>query len=196
METEAITHATQICETADLVEKLAQQGEIDLSTLSFIKQLLSKHAIVSAASHLETTALEAVREFFSGLPEPLQAFVDGQAIHMQFMRLFDFKAENSAGRLLGSFGDAGRTLKTAMKSDCVAEARAFTQLCAERNRLVHNNYATLDASFSPKETRDLLVGAERFIEWLRVTVGPIVRSNTGDVGACGSAGDGSGEYES
>jgi len=98
----------------------------------------------------------------------LREFVRNKAIARQYHTLFQWNAKN-ANSFFGLFGD---DFKVRMKQRVAADTdldeaiRAFLELGEQRNRLVHQDYATFSLEKTSEEIFELYRTASRFVEEL------------------------------
>lgn len=159
----------QIKASSERLDRLASDGQIDISTLALLKGALSKHAVICAGSYFESEISKALSDMFSHVAAPLQTFVKKKALERQFANLFAFDSGN-ANKLFGYFGSefsASAKAVVARDQELAQSIRAFLQLCHERNRLVHNDYSSAVAQFSVDETLQLVEQAGTFTTWIR-----------------------------
>lgn len=168
MSVSADDHVAEVVLVAARLEELAQEGHLQLASLSLLTTALSKHAVVSAASFYERRVLELLLALFTDAPIAIREFVQRKALDRQFMNLFDFKSTN-ANTLFKLFGqDASVELKKSVEQDpeLPGAIRAFLQICGERNRLVHNDFSSLETDLSVGDVISLMTAADRFLGWL------------------------------
>ncbi len=140
-------------EASSIIKQLQNSSETSLQNSA--SDNFRKALLLAAASHFEhkicNLLVDFVKDRSSGSPL-IEAFVRNKAISRQYHTLFSWD-ENNANKFFGLFGKEFReamTLKT-KESDNLAESiKAFLQLGNERNRMVHQDYA----SFALDKTLD------------------------------------------
>ncbi len=128
-----------------------------------------KSLLLSAASHFERRMTDNVLEFINEMANEnylITSFVKNKAISRQYHTWFNWDQTN-ANSFFGLFGDSFRIfMKEKVKDDTqLAESiKAFLELGAERNRLVHQDYGTFSMEKTADEIYNLYTKASRFVE--------------------------------
>lgn len=152
---------------AALLIVLHQTQEISL--LSTVDDNWRKSLLLSAASHFERRMTGCVLTFVSGEASgnPLvTSFVKNKAVNRQFHTWFSWE-ETNANSFFGLFGAPFRTFmkeKVRTDSELSESIKAFLELGAERNRLVHQDYGTFWMEKTADEIYGLYKKASRFVE--------------------------------
>jgi RiboL-PSP-HEPN len=130
-----------------------------------------KALLLAAASYFEdrvcNAVLEFVRERATG-SALIENFVRNKAIARQYHSWFSWDA-NNANQFFGLFGAEFRTLmgtRVRESPDMQSAIRAFLELGSERNKLVHENYATFAMEKTLDEVYDLYQRSRVFVEVL------------------------------
>ncbi|MBF0550076.1 MAG: hypothetical protein HQK60_06035 [Deltaproteobacteria bacterium] len=130
-----------------------------------------KDLLLAIASHFEhrmcDCVLEYIKERASG-SVLVENFVQNKAITRQYHTWFNWESKN-ANQFFGLFGAEFKdTMKNrlAESDDLNSAVRAFLEVGNERNRLVHQDYATFSMDKTLEEIYDLYLKALRFIEYL------------------------------
>jgi hypothetical protein len=130
-----------------------------------------KVLVVSAASFYEHLVVEALHRFACKAPDPrVGEFVKRTVVKRGYSSLFDWDAGNVNG-FLAHFGDEfKKDVSTEIKADDDFRGgmAAFIQLGAQRNTLVHKNFAdnTTAGDQTVEEIYSSYTVALRFVEHL------------------------------
>jgi len=132
-------------EARAVIEALQLNADVSLQVAA--ADNLRKSLLLAAASYFEyrvcTLVLEFVRERSNG-SVLVENFVRNKAIARQYHNWFAWD-ENTANKFFGWFGNEFNTAMKdrVKKSEPLTESiRAFLEVGSERNRLVHQDYAT------------------------------------------------------
>ena len=124
------------------LQRVAETSLQNAASDNFRKALL-----LAAASYFEHRICSLLFEFVeerSGGPFLVASFVRNKAISRQYHTLFDWESAN-ANKFFGLFGEEFRAAMSQklQKSDALLESvKAFLEIGRDRNRLVHQDYAT------------------------------------------------------
>jgi len=140
-------------EAIAVVGTLEKQSELSLHISA--ADNLRKSLLLAAASHFEHKVTSVVADFVREAARGsvlVEQFVRNKAIARQYHTWFNWNDKN-ANQFFGFFGQEFQTLMVSrMKShdDLRLSVKAFLELGNERNRLVHQDYA----SFSLEKTME------------------------------------------
>ncbi len=150
-----------------VIKTLEQEAEISLQVAAgdhFRKVLL-----LAAASYFEHRVCEWVLGFVrerSGGSVLVANFVRNKAIARQYHTWFNWNAKN-ANQFFGLFGSEFRSemiSRVKASDDLRAGVQAFLELGSERNKLIHQNYATFPLEKTLDEIYTLYRSALPFVE--------------------------------
>lgn len=137
-----------------LVDYLRAQGEISFA--STVEDNFRKMLLLACASYFEHRLTQDLEAFFKeniGDSSPILNFIRNKAMKRQYHTFFDWNATN-ANQFFGLFGsDFQRQMKDAVDTDeqLSSAIKAFIRIGQDRNRLVHNNFATQVLESSSEE---------------------------------------------
>jgi RiboL-PSP-HEPN len=130
-----------------------------------------KALLLAAASYFEdlicSSVIDFVRERASG-SSLVESFVRNKAVARQYRTWFAWDA-NNANHFYALFGSQFRSAMTARinnSPDLQSSVKAFLELGNERNKLVHQNYATFSMEKTLDEIYALYRQASRFVQLL------------------------------
>ena len=154
-------------EFRDASEHLRSKGEISLG--SAMDNNARKAILLAAASYFEYRLATDVLSFcveISGKNSLVPALVKNKAIERQYHTWFDWK-KNNANVFYGLFGPEFKLhmedlLKT--EESFNENIRAFLEIGRDRNRLVHEDYATFSLEKTTKEIFERYKTAMLFID--------------------------------
>jgi hypothetical protein len=156
-------------EATAVLELLGQSTEISLQNAA--SDQFRKALLLAAASYFEhrvcNCVIDFVRERASG-SVLVENFVRVKAISRQYHTLFDWTAPN-ANRFFGLFGEAFKTAmgeEVRQSEEMKAAITAFLEVGNERNKLVHQDYASFPLEKTLDEIYDLYRRALTFVEKL------------------------------
>lgn len=138
-----------------------------------VEQLLRKNLPLAAASHFEHEITEMLLGFARSKSQNCQelvSFVENKALKRQFHTLFNWDQGTNINSFLSLFG---KEFKAAVETEIKANAeldegaRAFLEIGAIRNRIVHQNYATFASDKSADEIYKLYQKAEKIVAFLK-----------------------------
>jgi len=150
-----------------LLAVLREKQEISL--LNTVDDNWRKSLLLSAASHFERRMTECVLAFVNGAANGnslVTSFVKNKAVARQFHTWFSWNEKN-ANSFFGLFGDSfGTFMKERVRNDegLSDSIKAFLELGAERNRLVHQDFGTFWMEKTADEIYNLYKNALRFVE--------------------------------
>ena len=154
-------------ETAEISELLTRRGSISL--LATANEVRSKSLLLAVASYFETTLCECVRKFCNdriGYPSIIGDLVESKVISRQYHTWFDWKTP-SAGPFFALFGkDFSIKMKQRLKDDEPFSKAVgdFLQLGSDRNRLVHQDFATYVLESTAEEIYPRYISAKTFTD--------------------------------
>ena len=141
----------------------------DQSSALFLSREIRKVLLVSCASYFESEICKAIDEFVhersAGCPA-VCAVVRDKVTSRDYFKLFEWKSSN-ANKFFASFGEAVRSrFEAAAKADeeLKDSVRAFLTVGLDRNRLVHDNYASFTLEATPEELLERFELAYKFVE--------------------------------
>jgi RiboL-PSP-HEPN len=156
-------------EATAVIELLHKGSETSLQVAA--ADHFRKALFLAVASHFEdlicNCVLDFVRERANG-SSLVESFVRNKAIARQYHTWFAW-GENNANQFYGLFGSQFRTAMMAQISETPElrnSVKAFLELGNERNRLVHQNYATFLMEKTLDEIYGLYKDASRFVDLL------------------------------
>lgn len=156
-------------ESAAVIQALNSTPELSLQVTA--ADHFRKALLLAAASHFENRICSCVIDFVrerSGGSTLVESFVRNKAIARQFHNWFTWDA-NNANQFFGYFGS---DFKAAMiskikESDALSSSvRAFLEVGNERNKLVHQDYATFALEKTLDEIYHLYQDACHFVDYL------------------------------
>jgi len=134
-----------------------------------IESHFKKNLLLSAASYFEHILTEAILHYCSRVSSPhqlIESFLKNKAISRQYHTYFNWDDKKGANQFFGLFGgDFSKYMKSKMESDELLSnaVSAFLTLGAERNRLVHINFAAYNLEKTMDEIYDLFNKALYFV---------------------------------
>jgi len=153
----------------DILDFLQRNGEVSFQVN--VDSNFRKTILLSVASYFESVVKDILIEFFSEVTsqsELVVGFIKNKAIERQYHTLFDWEAKN-ANKFFGLFGEGFREFMKAEVKDNeqLNEAiGAFLKLGDDRNRLVHQNFASVALESTAEEIYQRYQTASFFIETL------------------------------
>lgn len=163
----------ELKEAADAVKDfLIREGEASLVVTA--EDVWRKSVLIAAASHFEHElgrAIERCAEVH-GVSDTFRSLISAKAISRQFYSYFDFESKNT-NRLFNSFGAkckerADQLLKES--AELRDAQRAFLEVCALRNKMVHTNYASFVIEITTDEVFVMYQNGRRFITFFEEIV--------------------------
>lgn len=154
-------------EFSDLVQLLKGQGELSLQTAA--EDSFRKILLLSAASYFEYELTSAVASFVEEITSAnglVTALVRNKAISRQYHSWFKWEAKN-ANQFFGLFGPQFSLHMAAVVKgapDVDGAIRAFLEVGEQRNRLVHQNFASFALEKTAEEIFALYNEALPFIK--------------------------------
>jgi hypothetical protein len=156
-------------EASALINLLQDRSELSLQVLA--SDHFRKALLLAAASYFEdrvcNLVLDYIRERAQG-SSLIENFVRNKAVARQYHSWFAWEATN-ANQFFGLFGAEFKALMgTRVKASVEMQAaiRAFLELGNERNRLVHQNYATFPMEKTLDEVYELYRHSRAFVDTL------------------------------
>ena len=153
----------------DILEFLQRNGEISFRVN--VDSNFRKTILLSAASYFESVIKDILIEFFNemtGQSEIVVSFIENKAIERQYHTFFHW-GTNNANTFFSLFGEGFKEFMKAEVRDNkqLDEAiKAFLKLGDDRNRLVHQNFASIALETTAEEIYQLYRTASFFIEIL------------------------------
>ncbi len=151
----------------ELAGYLSQSGQISFQQVA--EDNLKKSLILSSASYFEATLSESVLEYVADRANGntlVYGLVRSKAIKRQFHTWFDWD-NGSLGAFQSMFGDAFKDhLKAHIAADeqLKAAVSSFLEMGRDRNRLVHQNYASFTIEKTAQEIYNTYRSALYFVE--------------------------------
>lgn len=156
-------------EASAVIQALNSTPEISLQVTA--ADHFRKALLLAAASYFEhricTCVTEYVRERTGG-STLIESFVRNKAISRQYHTWFKWD-EGNANQFFGLFGPdfkSNMTAKIKESDDLRSSVRAFLDVGNERNKLVHQDYATFALDKTIDEIYSLYRDACQFVEYL------------------------------
>lgn len=180
-------------EAAAVIRTLQQSPEVSLQVIAgdhFRKALL-----LGAASYFEQRVCACVLGFVRERSDGsllVESFVRNKAVARQYHTWFQWEARN-ANYFFGLFGSRFKALmeKRVDESDELRAAiRAFLEVGSERNKLVHQDYATFSLEKTFDEIYFLYQTALRFVDVLPIALRDCTDDVDEDDQGAGSGHDG------
>lgn len=146
---------------------LEREPSLAISTESTMTKVL----LLASASHLEQVLQDVLVNFFTqvtGGSALAVEFVRNKAVSRQYHSYFNWDGDN-ANSFFGLFGeDFKRETTRLVKEDGELDnqIRAFLELGALRNKLVHQNYASFTLTKTADEIVELYGHATKFLDRL------------------------------
>jgi hypothetical protein len=156
-------------DAAAVVNKLAEGAELSLQVSA--GDHFRKILLLASASYFERQVCESVLDFVrerSGGSLLVSAFVKNKAVARQYHTWFSWD-QNNANQFFSLFGGDFRTemVTRVRASDELRESiEAFLELGSERNKLIHQDYATYALEKTLEEIYALYRKALNFVEVL------------------------------
>lgn len=129
-----------------------------------------KGFLLATASYFEHRVCNVVVDFVrqsSNGSILVETFLRNKAIERQYHSWFDWRAQN-ATQFYGLFGGEFKTqmVEQVKTEEMQKSVRAFLELGNERNKLVHQNYATFSMEKTLEEIYELYKSASKFVDIL------------------------------
>ncbi len=160
-------------ESSAVIQALQNTPEVSLQVTA--ADHFRKALLLAAASYFEhricTCVIEFVRER-SGGSNLIESFVRNKAISRQYHNWFTWDA-NNANQFFGYFGTdfkSSMISKVNESDELRSSVRAFLEVGNERNKLVHQDYATFPLEKTLDEIYRLYQDACRFVEYLPIAL--------------------------
>ena len=151
----------------DLVEHLRETNKV--SWQSRVDEQFAKALLLAAASYFETRMTACVLDVFEEATagsDALVSFVRTNAVARRYHSWFDWDKKN-ANKFFGAFGKdfaAEMSARVRDNRDLDDAVRAFLEIGALRNALVHEDYATFSMPKTPSEVLGQYRTAKRFVD--------------------------------
>jgi hypothetical protein len=154
-------------EFASVLEYLNAQGEISHANIA--AETFRKALLLSAASHFERLLCDGIVKFAAATntDQKICSFVQNKAIKRQYHTFFDWDKPTNANAFYGLFGEGFSShMKTLVKSDTKLDecVRAFIQLGADRNRVVHQDFASYQLEKTVEEIFVAFELSQQFVD--------------------------------
>lgn len=160
-----------------LIEILEKQGEISL--ISIANDTFRRTLVLSIASYFEHEVCELLRKMTaarSTQDEIVCSFVNAKGIQRQYHTYFQWGG-NNANQFFSLFGRVVRdkALKDIQENpDLLGSVRAFLELGALRNQLVHQKFLNFTVEKTPEEIIVLYRKATHFVVYLHSLLFPVL----------------------
>lgn len=164
-------------EHRSIVTLLEEKGE--LSAAIGLRRDATKILILSGASFFEHRITDAIQQMANGTGDDRVAvLVRNKALKRQYHTMFDWD-KRKLGAFRTMFGDSfGDIIKSRQKEGTFADSiGSFLKLGAERNRIVHRNFATYSVDGTLEEWKDAYESACVFVEFIETALAPIASAS-------------------
>lgn len=168
---------------ADVVERLygdfnqlrdfLQDGQDGngMTLLSVVDEAFPKALLLAAASHFEKCLTETVKDFAREVTaddQRIMSLVETKAIKYQYHKWFDWGYGKNANQFFSLFGIGFKQYaqdQVNQKDWLKDSIRAFLEIGDERNKLVHEDFASFQMNKTSEEIYELYRSATLFVEW-------------------------------
>lgn len=156
-------------ESALVIRALDESKEYSLSV--GVADHLRKALLLAAASYFEHRVIDCVMEHVrssSNGSRLIEAFVRNKAVSRQYHTWFNW-SESNANQFFGLFGSdfkSAMTQRVRASAELTSSVSAFLQIGSERNRLIHENYATFPFEKTLEEVYTLYKIGSLFVDAL------------------------------
>ena len=156
-------------ESAAVIQALSSTSEVSLQVTA--ADHFRKALLLAAASNFEQRICNCVIEFVrerSGGSTLVESFVRNKVIARQYHTWFKWD-ENNANQFFGYFGPNFKAamIKNISASDALSSSvRSFLEVGNERNKLIHQDYATFPLEKTLDEIYRLYQDACHFVDYL------------------------------
>jgi len=156
-------------ESAQVIRALEESKEYSLSIS--IGDHLRKALLLAASSYFEHKVIDCVMNHVrttSNGSRLVEAFVRNKAVSRQYHTWFNW-SESNANHFFGLFGPDFRSAMTQRvreSAELSSSVSAFLQVGSERNRLIHENYATFPFEKTIEEVYTLYQSGSLFVNAL------------------------------
>lgn len=128
---------------SELYEFLVKQNEISQSIQ--VNEHYRKILLLSCASYYEKQIIQIIKNFVESKTEDerILSFINNKAINRQYHTYFQWEQTNNINNFLGLFGEEfKKTVSKEIKAneDLSKQIKAFIEIGAERNKMVHQNF--------------------------------------------------------
>lgn len=150
-----------------LLDYLDESQQVSLRNVA--EETFRKAILLAAASHFEHRLSEDILTFVkesSNSNRLLLSFVKNKAVSRQFHTFFDWDTSN-ANKFFRLFGeDFGAFMSAELRADDALRTslEAFLEIGRERNRIVHQDFASYSLEKTAEEIYDLYGRALQFVE--------------------------------
>lgn len=154
-------------EFEELNKYFERQGELSFQVS--VEGHLKKGLLLAAASYFETNIIESLNTFFAEISHSnsiTTSFIKNKALNRQYHILFDWDDNKGYNKLFAYLGNHFKEYMTKNIKEnkrLATSINAFMQLGAERNRLVHLNYAVYAVPKTIVEVYELYNQAMYFV---------------------------------
>lgn len=143
----------------------------ELSLRVFVDSNFRKSLLLASASHFEREVTELILECATSKTDDQKIihFIKNKALSRQYHTLFNWEAKN-CNSFLGLFGDDFKdhfVQIISSNNNLEKSVKDFLEIGRERNRLVHQNYATYSLEKTAREIYDLHTSAKYFLSSLK-----------------------------
>lgn len=153
----------------DVYKFLLDSGQVSQSII--LTEHYRKIILLSCASSYESQITIILQTFVASKCSDSRIFnfVNNKAINRQYHTYFQWD-ERNINSFLGIFGpEFKNSISTQIKSDdeLCNNVKAFLEIGAERNRMVHGNFLEYQLNKTIEEIIELNNKAEKFVEYLK-----------------------------
>jgi hypothetical protein len=156
-----------------IIKTLEQSAEVSLQIV--VGDQFRKVLLLAAASYFEHRVSNAVLDFVrekSGGSALVLNFVRNKAVSRQYHTWFNWNDSN-ANQFFGLFGSEFRTAMTGKvnaSNDLRTAIQAFLELGSERNKLIHQDYATFPLEKTLEEIYESYRSALTFVDQIPISL--------------------------
>lgn len=141
-----------------------------LTLLSVVDETFPKAVLLAVASHFEHRMTKAVEEFARQVTDDddrLVSLIKKKVIAREYSKWFDWDGKN-ANSFFGMFGTSFQTqAKGAVKKNekLNSSIEAFLAIGDQRNKLVHQDFASYSLQWTSDEVYEKYESATIFVDW-------------------------------
>lgn len=155
-----------------LIREYLNTHEAGISIINSLSEFDAKVLLLCSAIFFERKICDNIinisRENFSS--KIMVSFIENQAINRKYHTLFSWDSKN-INHFLSLFGkDLKEYINNCLDDSVRTGMVDFLEIGSERNRLVHNNYATFTLNYTIHELHDKFLNANRFIDFLFIKI--------------------------
>ncbi|WP_394521534.1 hypothetical protein C1N60_06310 [Pantoea sp. SGAir0184] len=156
-------------EFSTLIGFLNESNEISFQNL--VNDNFRKSLLLSSASYFETVLSECVYQFVVDCTyekHVIAFMIRRNVIERKYHTWFNWGKANNANSFFALFGDEFSTYaqKFVKENEYISDSiRAFLDIGTNRNRLVHQNFASFSLDQTAEEIYDNYKSAKHFVEW-------------------------------